>query len=77
MIFRDGTPEDQLDDFAHRAQQERNLGNRGNWFFSFRMGLQGTRSRIVGLERHRRSIYEWEGTHCADLQLFEKSHRAM
>lgn len=59
MFFRDGTAEDLLDDFALTAHADEHFGNVGNWFFSFRMGLHGIRSRLNGLEFHRRLLYDW------------------
>jgi len=59
MFFSDGSPEDKLDDLALLASQEYNLGNTGNWFFSFRSGLNGLRSRQWGLQFHQRFVYEW------------------
>lgn len=66
MIFADGTFEDQLDDLALLVCQKYNFGNDGNWFFSFRMGLQGVRSRRVGIELHRPLVYEWVRGHNRD-----------
>ncbi len=60
MFFADGSPEDRVDDWALIACQDYNLGNTGNWFFSFRAGLHGMRSRLSGLAFHRRFVYDWE-----------------
>jgi hypothetical protein len=49
----------QLDDFALTACQGYNLGNANNWFFSFRGGLHGLRSRLRGVEFHSHALHEW------------------
>lgn len=51
--------DEDLDSLALLACQDYNLGNAGNWFFSFRGGLSGFRSRMVSLEEHRELVYEW------------------
>ena len=60
MLFNDGSPGDLLDDLALLASQDYNLGNSGNWFFNFRGGLNGIRSRCSGMQFHRHFVYEWE-----------------
>lgn len=59
MFFNDGSPEDHLDDIALSACQAANYGNAGNWFFSFRGGLNGLRSRKAGLAYHTPFVFEW------------------
>src|SRR5450755_104691 len=48
-----------LDRFALTASQHYNLGNQGNWFFSFRGGYFGVIARVNGLIRHSRSLHSW------------------
>jgi hypothetical protein len=57
--MRDLGAAEPLDHFAVLAQQEYNLGNVKNWFFSFRGGLFGLVSRLRGLIRHSRSLHKW------------------
>lgn len=51
--------DEEIDKFGLLACQNYNLGNDGNWFFSFRSGLSGSRSRMLSLEEHRALVYEW------------------
>jgi hypothetical protein len=48
-----------LDQFALTANQHYNLGNAGNWFFSFRGGQYGVMSRLRGLQQHSLSLHQW------------------
>jgi len=59
--------DEELDNFALLASQDYNLGNAGNWFFSFRGGLYGFHSRMNGLEQHRRLVYEWHTAALLDM----------
>jgi hypothetical protein len=52
-------PLDELDNFALLASQEYNLGNPGNWHFTFRTGLTGFYARIHGVRSHLFQIHEW------------------
>jgi hypothetical protein len=49
----------ELDKFALTASQQYNLGNAGNWFFSFRGGYYGVMSRLRGLQQHSLSLHQW------------------
>lgn len=51
--------DEDLDALSLLSCQDYNLGNRGNWFFSFRAGFDGFYSRMMSLEEHRRLVYEW------------------
>lgn len=51
--------DEQLDAVGLLACQDYNLGNHGNWFFSFRKGFSGFHSRMISLEEHRAMVYEW------------------
>lgn len=59
MLSDGRTCDEDLDALALLACQDYNLGNLNNWFFSFRGGLNGFRSRMVSLEEHRQLVYEW------------------
>ncbi len=48
-----------LDQFAQLACQSYNLGNRADWFGSFRGGLYGFHARIHGLITHYLNVHEW------------------
>jgi hypothetical protein len=48
-----------LDAFALLASQNYNLGNTGNWFFSFRAGLKGVRLRAQGWAEHNEALHSW------------------
>jgi hypothetical protein len=51
--------DEELDALGLLACQDYNLGNQGNWFFSFRSGFSGFHSRMASLEEHRALVYEW------------------
>jgi hypothetical protein len=51
--------DEELDALGLLACQDYNLGNKGNWLFSFRSGFSGFHSRIASLEEHRALLYEW------------------
>lgn len=51
--------DEELDALGLLACQKYNLGNHGNWFFSFRTGFSGFHSRMISLEEHRALVYEW------------------
>jgi hypothetical protein len=51
--------DEELDQFGLLAGQDYNLGNAANWLFSFRGGLKGVRSRLLGLQNHSRALHEW------------------
>lgn len=59
MLSDGQTCDKALDALALLACQEYNLGNQGNWFFSFRRGLGGFHARMASLEEHRALAYEW------------------
>jgi hypothetical protein len=48
-----------LDSFGLLACQDDNFGNAGNWFFSFRAGLKGVRSRAQGRAEHIEALHSW------------------
>jgi hypothetical protein len=51
--------DEDLDALGLLACQDYNLGNQGNWFFSFRSGFSGFHSRMASLEEHRALVYVW------------------
>jgi len=59
MLSNQRLCDEELDALALLACQDYNLGNHGNWFFSFRSGFSGFHSRMLSLEEHRRLVYEW------------------
>jgi hypothetical protein len=66
--------DEELDALALLACQAYNLGNQGNWFFSFRSGFSGFRSRMSSLEEHRALVYEW---HSDSMLLGHERHIAI
>ena len=48
-----------LDDFALLANQSYNLGDKGDWFYQFRWGLDGLYARILGVQIHYRGVHSW------------------
>jgi hypothetical protein len=48
-----------LDAFGLLACQAYNLGNNGNWFFSFRAGLKGVRLRTQAWAEHSEALHAW------------------
>ena len=49
-----------LEGFARRANQENNLGDKGDWLIQFLNGLEGMRARILGVIIHYFEIHSWE-----------------
>src|SRR5258706_15623735 len=47
------------DHFGLNACQDENYGNAGNWFFSFRGGLNGFHARMAGAEDHYALMHAW------------------
>lgn len=52
-IFRE------LNQFALLACQKYNLGNKPDWFGSFRGGLYGFYARVHGVQVHNRALHNW------------------
>jgi hypothetical protein len=55
----DNTSFDELDKFALLVRQDRNLGNPGSWFGTFRGGLYGFYARLYGIVVHYRTVHAW------------------
>jgi hypothetical protein len=51
---------DALDEFALLADQQYNLGDKGDWFGCFRGGLYGLYARVVGVQIHYHKVHSWE-----------------
>lgn len=52
----------QLDQFALLVCQDYNLGNKGDWFMSFRNGLSGFYARLHGVSVHYKIVHAWMPT---------------
>lgn len=48
-----------LDNFALLADQNYNLGDKGDWFNQFRGGLYGLYARILGVQIHYHEVHSW------------------
>jgi hypothetical protein len=55
------TCEGKFDKFGLTACQIYNIGNQSNWFFSFRMGIQGVAERLQILRTHSACLHDWLG----------------
>ena len=49
-----------LEGFARRANQQNNLGDKGDWLNQFLCGLEGLRARVLGVRIHYFAIHSWE-----------------
>lgn len=49
----------QLDQFALLVCQGYNLGNKGDWFMTFRSGLHGFYARLHGISVHYKIVHAW------------------
>jgi len=50
---------EQLDQFALLVCQHYNLGNQGDWFGTFRGGLNGFYARLYGVALHYQTVHVW------------------
>ena len=55
----DLSPYKDLDNFALLANQNYNLGDKGDWFNQFRGGLYGLYARVLGVQIHYREVHSW------------------
>ena len=55
----DLSPYKDLDNFALLADQNYNLGDKGDWFNQFRGGLYGLYARVLGVQIHYREVHSW------------------
>ncbi|MCJ7508963.1 MAG: hypothetical protein MUO85_09600 [candidate division Zixibacteria bacterium] len=51
-----------LEVFARRANQEDNLGDKGDWLNHFIWGLGGLRARVLGVKLNYSAVHSWELT---------------
>jgi len=50
---------DALNNFALLADQEYNLGGKGDWFGCFRGGLYGLYARVLGVKVNYCTVHSW------------------
>ncbi len=58
-LFFDNTKFQLLDQFAQLVRQDYNLGNKGDWFGTFRGGLYGFYARLYGITVHYYLVHAW------------------
>lgn len=59
LLNFDLAPFHALDDFALIAEQDYNLGNKGDWFGCFRGGFHGVLARAYAVQRHYYEVHAW------------------
>ena len=55
----DLSPYKDLDNLALLADQNDNLGDKGDWFNQFRGGLYGLYARVLGVQIHYHEVHSW------------------